>query len=70
MPRFTAENRDANEARLDHVRAFAGAHDITPAQVALAWLVAQQRWIVLILGTRRAERIAENAGSRPARAVR
>jgi len=63
IPRFTAENRDANQALLDHVQALAQAHDATPGQVALAWLLAQQPWIVPIPGTRRAERIVENAGA-------
>src|ERR1700704_5487665 len=63
IPRFTAENRDANQALLDHVQALAQAHDATPGQVALAWLLAPQPWIVAIPGTRRAERIVENAGA-------
>ena len=63
IPRFTADNRDANQALLDKVRALAAAHDATPGQVALAWLLAQQPWIVPIPGTRRAERIAENAAA-------
>ena len=63
IPRFTADNRDANQALLDKVRALAAAHDATLGQVALAWLLAQQPWIVPIPGTRRAERIAENAAA-------
>ena len=54
-------NRDTNEVLLQQVRVLAEAHDATPGQVALAWLLAQHPWIVPIPGTRRAERIAENA---------
>jgi aryl-alcohol dehydrogenase-like predicted oxidoreductase len=63
IPRFTADNRDANQALLEQVRALADAHGATTGQVALAWLLAQQPWIVPIPGTRRAERIIENAGA-------
>jgi aryl-alcohol dehydrogenase-like predicted oxidoreductase len=63
IPRFTSDNRDANKALLDQVRALADAHDATPGQVALAWLLFQQPLIVSIPGTRRAERIAENAAA-------
>ncbi|GCD20373.1 aldehyde oxidase [Cellulomonas algicola] len=63
VPRFTAENRTANQALVDHVRALAESKDATPGQVALAWLLAQQPWVVPIPGTRRIERVAENAGS-------
>jgi aryl-alcohol dehydrogenase-like predicted oxidoreductase len=63
IPRFTARNRDSNQALLDLVRALADAHNASPGQVALAWLLAQQPWIVPIPGTRRAERLAENAAA-------
>jgi aryl-alcohol dehydrogenase-like predicted oxidoreductase len=63
IPRFTSHNRDVNKALLDQVRALADSHDATPGQVALAWLLFQQPWIVSIPGTRRAERIAENAAA-------
>ena len=63
IPRFTAENRDANQALVAAVRALADARGATPGQVALAWLLAQGSHIVPIPGTRRTERIAENAGS-------
>jgi aryl-alcohol dehydrogenase-like predicted oxidoreductase len=63
IPRFTADHRDANQALLDQVRALADAKNATPGQVALAWLLAQRPWIVPIPGTRRAERIAENAAA-------
>jgi aryl-alcohol dehydrogenase-like predicted oxidoreductase len=61
VPRFTAENRTANEALVAHVRALADARGGTPGQVALAWLLAQQPWVVPIPGTRRIERVRENA---------
>lgn len=63
IPRFTPENRDTNQALVDHVRALATAKGATPGQVALAWLLAQQPWIVPIPGTRRLSRVAENAGA-------
>lgn len=63
IPRFTAENREANEALVAHVRALAAAKDATPGQVALAWLLAQRPWIVPIPGTRRIERVEENAAA-------
>lgn len=60
IPRFTAENRDTNQALVTHVRTLADAKHATPGQVALAWLLSQQPWIVPIPGTRRPERITEN----------
>lgn len=63
IPRFTAENRAANQALVAHVAELAAAKEATPGQIALAWLLAQQPWIVPIPGTRRTARIAENAGS-------
>lgn len=45
------------------MRALAAGHDASPGQVALAWLLAQQPWIVPIPGTRRIERVRENAGA-------
>ena len=63
IPRFEAENRAANQALVEHVAALARAKDATPGQVALAWLLAQQPWIVPIPGTRRLERVEENAAS-------
>jgi aryl-alcohol dehydrogenase-like predicted oxidoreductase len=61
VPRFTAENRDANAALVVRVRALAEARGATPGQVALAWLLAQQPWVVPIPGTRRLSRVQENA---------
>ncbi|UJP11351.1 aldo/keto reductase [Microbacterium sp. KUDC0406] len=60
LPRFTEENRAANAALIGRVTALAAAKDATPGQVALAWLLAQQPWIVPIPGTRRISRIREN----------
>jgi aryl-alcohol dehydrogenase-like predicted oxidoreductase len=60
IPRFEAENRAANQAIVDHVRSLAAAKGATPGQIALAWLLAQQPWIVPIPGTRRIERVEEN----------
>jgi aryl-alcohol dehydrogenase-like predicted oxidoreductase len=63
IPRFGADNIDANAALVAHVRTLADAKDATPGQIALAWLLAQQPWIVPIPGTRRRERVDENAGA-------
>ncbi|MFC8798732.1 aldo/keto reductase [Promicromonospora sp. NPDC057138] len=63
VPRFEAENLAANQALIDHVRALAEQRGATPAQVALAWLLAQRPFIVPIPGTRRTERVDENAGA-------
>ncbi|MEZ0052567.1 aryl-alcohol dehydrogenase-like predicted oxidoreductase [Mycobacterium sp. MAA66] len=63
IPRFSAENVAANQALLDQVRALATARNCTTGQVALAWLLAQQPWIVPIPGTRRRGRIDENTGA-------
>ena len=63
VPRFAPENLRANEAIVDHVRALAADRGATPAQVALAWLLAQHPFIVPIPGTRRRERLDENAGA-------
>ncbi|WP_338597748.1 aldo/keto reductase [Saccharopolyspora sp. SCSIO 74807] len=63
IPRFEADNIDANEALVTHVRTLAEAKATTPGQIALAWLLAQQPWIVPIPGTRRRERVDENASA-------
>jgi aryl-alcohol dehydrogenase-like predicted oxidoreductase len=62
VPRFTAENRKANQAIVDLVGKFAGEKKATPAQVALAWLLAQKLWIVPIPGTTKLHRLEENIG--------
>lgn len=63
VPRFEAENLAANQALVEQVKQLAEAKDATPGQIALAWLLAQQSWIVPIPGTRRTARIQENAAS-------
>ena len=63
VPRFEAENLSANQVLVDHVRQLADSREATPGQVALAWLLAQHPFIVPIPGTRRRERIDENAGA-------
>jgi aryl-alcohol dehydrogenase-like predicted oxidoreductase len=62
VPRFTAENRKANQAIVDLVGKFAAEKRATPAQVALAWLLAQKPWIVPIPGTTKLYRLEENIG--------
>jgi aryl-alcohol dehydrogenase-like predicted oxidoreductase len=63
LPRFTAEARKANQAVVDLLGTIAERKGATPAQVALAWLLAQKPWIVPIPGTRRLERLEENIGA-------
>jgi aryl-alcohol dehydrogenase-like predicted oxidoreductase len=60
IPRFTPGARTANQALVDLLGSIAAAKGATPAQVALAWLLAQRPWIVPIPGTRRVERLEEN----------
>jgi aryl-alcohol dehydrogenase-like predicted oxidoreductase len=60
IPRFTPEARTANQALVDLLGRIAAGKNATPAQVALAWLLAQKPWIVPIPGTRRVERLDEN----------
>jgi aryl-alcohol dehydrogenase-like predicted oxidoreductase len=64
VPRFTPENRKANLAFVAWLTTFAAQKQATPAQIALAWLLAQQPWIVPIPGTTKRHRLEENiAGS-------
>jgi aryl-alcohol dehydrogenase-like predicted oxidoreductase len=63
IPRFTSEARKANQAVVDLLGKFAKTKKATPAQIALAWLLAQKPWIVPIPGTRRMERLDENIGA-------
>jgi aryl-alcohol dehydrogenase-like predicted oxidoreductase len=63
LPRFSAENRDANQAFVELLGAVAARKGCTTAQVALAWLLAQRPWIVPIPGTRRISRLEENIGA-------
>ena len=60
VPRFSNESRRANQALVDLLSAIAKARDATPAQIALAWLLAQKPWIVPIPGTTRLHRLQEN----------
>jgi len=60
VPRFAAENRKANQALVDVITRFAQKKKATPAQVALAWLLAQKPWLVPIPGTTKIERLEEN----------
>jgi aryl-alcohol dehydrogenase-like predicted oxidoreductase len=60
IPRFSAEARQANQALVDLLGTIAARKQATPAQIALAWLMAQRPWIVPIPGTRRLERLDEN----------
>src|SRR6188508_532189 len=63
VPRFTEENRKANLVFVDWLKAFAAGKHATPAQIALAWLLAQQPWIVPIPGTTKRHRLDENIGA-------
>jgi len=63
LPRFTLEARKANQAVVDMLTGFAKKKNATPAQIALAWLLAQKPWIVPIPGTRKLERLDENIGA-------
>ena len=63
VPRFTPENRKANQAMVDIVSRFAEKKNATPAQIALAWLLAQKPWIVPIPGTTKLPRLEENVAA-------
>jgi aryl-alcohol dehydrogenase-like predicted oxidoreductase len=63
VPRFTPENRRANQALVDVVTSFADQKKARPAQIALAWLLAKRPWIVPIPGTTRLECLKENLGA-------
>ena len=63
LPRFTSEARKANQTLIDLLRTIGERRDATPAQIALAWLLAQQPWIVPIPGTTKRQRLEENIGS-------
>jgi aryl-alcohol dehydrogenase-like predicted oxidoreductase len=63
VPRFTPEARKANLALVEKLSRIAAAKKATPAQIALAWLLAQKPWIVPIPGTRKLERLDENLGA-------
>ena len=63
VPRFTPEARKANQALVDLLRKIAERKKATPAQIALAWLLAQKPWIVPIPGTTKLARLKENIGA-------
>jgi aryl-alcohol dehydrogenase-like predicted oxidoreductase len=63
VPRFSPENRKANQALVDMVSSFAKKKKATPAQIALAWLLAKKPWIVPIPGTTQLARLDENLGA-------
>lgn len=63
VPRFSVEARLANQALVDAVRRIADARGATPAQIALAWLLARKPWIVPIPGTTKLHRLEENLGA-------
>jgi aryl-alcohol dehydrogenase-like predicted oxidoreductase len=63
FPRFTEEARNANQAVVDLLNKIARRKNATPAQIALAWLLAQKPWIVPIPGTTKIHRLEENIGS-------
>ena len=63
LPRFTPQNRNANQALVERITAIATTKNATQAQIALAWLMAQKPWIVPIPGTTRAERLRENSAA-------
>jgi aryl-alcohol dehydrogenase-like predicted oxidoreductase len=63
VPRFSEQNRKANQALVDVVTKFAEQKQVTPAQIALAWLLAKKPWIVPIPGTTKLSRLEENLGA-------
>jgi aryl-alcohol dehydrogenase-like predicted oxidoreductase len=63
VPRFSEANRQANQGLVNVIEHFAAQHNVTPAQIALAWLLAQKPWIVPIPGTTRLNRLEENIGA-------
>jgi aryl-alcohol dehydrogenase-like predicted oxidoreductase len=63
IPRFTIEARKANQALVNLLNTIAGRKKTTPAQIALAWLLAQKPWIVPIPGTTKLQRVEENIGA-------
>jgi aryl-alcohol dehydrogenase-like predicted oxidoreductase len=63
VPRFSPENRKANHALVDVISSFAEQKKATPAQIALAWLLAKKPWIVPIPGTTKLTRLEENLGA-------
>ena len=70
VPRFTPEAREANQTIVDVLRNIAANKQATPAQIALAWLLAQKPWIVPIPGTTKLARLEENLGAASIRLTR
>jgi aryl-alcohol dehydrogenase-like predicted oxidoreductase len=62
LPRFSKENREANQTVVDLIKKIGTEHKATPAQIALAWLLAQKPWITPIPGTSKLHRLEENVG--------
>ncbi|OBW40732.1 General stress protein 69 [Chryseobacterium sp. MOF25P] len=62
VPRFSEENRKANQALVDLLRSIAAEKEATPAQIALSWLLAQKPWVAPIPGTTKLHRLTENLG--------
>ena len=63
IPRFAPEARDANQKLVDLIRGIGARHGASPAQIALAWLLAKKPWIVPLFGTRSLSRFDENIGA-------
>jgi aryl-alcohol dehydrogenase-like predicted oxidoreductase len=63
VPRFSSSARKANQALVDLLGEIAAVRNVTPAQIALAWLLAQKPWIVPIPGTTKLHRLEENLGA-------
>ncbi|MDQ0201331.1 aryl-alcohol dehydrogenase-like predicted oxidoreductase [Neobacillus ginsengisoli] len=63
QPRFQSENLEANQVLVELIKRVAAEKNATPAQIALAWVLAQMSWIVPIPGTRKLERLEENIGA-------
>ncbi len=63
VPRFSEENRQANQALVELIAKFAAAKNATPAQIALAWVLAQKPWMAPIPGTTKLHRLEENLGA-------
>jgi aryl-alcohol dehydrogenase-like predicted oxidoreductase len=63
VPRFSADNRKTNQTLVDVVSTFAASKRVSPAQIALAWLLAKKSWIVPIPGTTKLARLEENLGA-------
>ncbi|WP_018629326.1 aldo/keto reductase [Niabella aurantiaca] len=63
VPKFSEENRKANQGLVDLLKSIAAGKNTTPAQVALSWLLAQKNWIVPIPGTTKVRRLQENVGA-------